>query len=243
MRKGVAGAVNPSTSDACFMKYLPFFLLLGALALAVFFLSQRFPGVLDDGFSFARILYLAMLLVVVAPGAFYAYRGAPAKAIKAIFLWIGIFVAVFAVVMHREDFMAALVPSAPYTHSSGEVEIRRAEDGHYYTDALVNGERVRFMIDTGASRVALSYEDARRIGVDMDGLSYTIPVGTANGIAMNAATLLDYVMVGDVRIGNVKASVARKGQMQGSLLGMSFLERLGGYRIEGDTLHMWAGKE
>ena len=223
-----------------------FFLLIAGLALAVIFLSDRFPGTREDDYSFARIIYLGMLLVLVGPGVVYAYRGNASRAWKNIGIWGVIFAVAFVAMAYREEFVgigahlqSELMPSAPQSGGGAEVRLKRAEGGHFYADAYVNGERVRFLVDTGASRVALSYEDARRIGIETESLNYTIPVSTANGMTLNAATELDYVMIGDLRIEKVKASVARKGQMDGSLLGMSLLERLQGFRVEGNTLLLW----
>lgn len=225
-----------------------FLLIALVLGGGIWALSTRFPGTLEDEYSFASLLKLLMVLALVGPGAFYAYRGNAPRALRNVVLWLLIFVVVLALVSFREEFgavgrrmQAELLPSVPHVAAGGAVEILRAGDGHFYVDGFVNGERVRFMVDTGASRVALSAEDARRAGVNTDALRYTVPVNTANGMTMKAAMELEYVMIGDLRVEHVKAMVAKSGQMTGSLLGMSYLNRLGGYRIEGNRLTLWQG--
>ena len=93
----------------------------------------------------------------------------------------------------------------------------------------MNGTPVRFVIDTGASDMVLSNADARAVGLDTDRLAYLGRAQTANGTVPIARVTLDSVALGDVTDRNVGASV-NGGEMFGSLLGMSYLERFG--RIE-----------
>ena len=106
--------------------------------------------------------------------------------------------------------------------------------------ARVNGARVTFLFDTGASAVVLTAEDARRAGVETSRLVFDVPVATANGAAMAAEVRLDQVAVGPIVMRNVPAMVARRGALDESLLGMSFLERLKSYTVERDRLVMVA---
>lgn len=228
------------------MSRWPFVAFLFAVVLLLVLLSSRFPGSLDDDVTVANIVRALMVLLLVGPGVFYAYRGQGSKALRNSLLWVAIFVGVFVAMAYREEaagvldhLQGQLMPSEPRSGAMGEVVLTRAESGHFYADAYVNGQRVRFMVDTGASRAVLSYEDAERIGLDPSSLDYTMAVSTAAGLAMNAAVKLDYVMIGQLRIDGVKAAVAKPGMMDGSLLGMSYLERLDGYQIEGNTLRLW----
>lgn len=232
------------------MSRLPFVVFLFAVVLLIALLSSRFPGSLDNDFTVANIVRALMVLLLVGPGVFYAYRGQGSKALRNALLWVAIFAGVFVVMAYREEaaevashLQGQLIPSEPRSGKMGEAVLTRAEGGHFYADAYVNGQRVRFMVDTGASRVVLSYEDAQRIGLDPASLSYTMAVSTAAGLTMNAAAKLDYVMIGQLRIDGVKAAVAKPGMMDGSLLGMSYLERLDGYQIKGNTLRLWKEEE
>jgi aspartyl protease family protein len=109
------------------------------------------------------------------------------------------------------------------TATAGRVE--RAPDGHYWATAEVDGRRVRMLLDTGSSAVALRAEDAARLGVDPAGLRYDRPVMTAVGQDRAAAVTLSRVSVAGVEVTGVDALVMRKG-LPASLLGMSYLGRL-----------------
>jgi len=109
---------------------------------------------------------------------------------------------------------------------SGYAEIRAGRGGHFMTTAHLNGRPVQVMVDTGASVVALSYEDAERAGVFVRPGDFTHRVSTANGFARFAPVVLDTVSIGDIVVRNVQAAVSEPGRLQISLLGMTFLGRL-----------------
>ena len=114
----------------------------------------------------------------------------------------------------------------------------RNAGGHFVLDGRVNGARTQFLLDTGASAVVLSYDDARRAGYRDRDLSFTVPVSTANGRAMVAPVRIETITVGDHTLRNIRGFVARDGNLEASLFGMSALDRLQGWRIEGDKLFM-----
>ena len=91
------------------------------------------------------------------------------------------------------------------------------------------------LVDTGASIVLLTYEDAEAAGLNPDELAFSQPVVTANGKAFVAPIRLDSVAIGVVGLSGVKAAVAERGKLHSSLLGMSFLKRLD-FSQRGDTL-------
>ncbi len=118
---------------------------------------------------------------------------------------------------------------APLALRQGRVP--RAADGHYWAVAEVNGSKVRFLVDTGSSAVALTEADAARIGVDPAHLTYDHPVSTAGGGQEAASVVLDHIAVDGARVEKVKALVMRRG-LSTSLLGMSFLGRLSGFSAD-----------
>lgn len=107
------------------------------------------------------------------------------------------------------------------------VEIRANRSGHYETRAHVNGRPVEVMVDTGATVVALTWEDAQAAGVHVRDSDFKHSVSTANGTARVAAVTLDTVSIDDITVRDVRAVVAERGRLQTTLLGMSFLSRLG----------------
>ncbi|MEZ5894475.1 MAG: TIGR02281 family clan AA aspartic protease [Parvularculaceae bacterium] len=111
-------------------------------------------------------------------------------------------------------------------HAGEEVRIAAAPDRQYYVHADVNRRSARFLIDTGASYVALRDSDARAAGVYTSYTDYTYPVHTANGETKAAYVTLDEIEVGGIRIEGVKAFILQDEQLAVNLLGMSFLSRL-----------------
>src|SRR4051794_31746863 len=109
---------------------------------------------------------------------------------------------------------------------AGSVEIRAGRNGHFRTMAHLNGRGIEVMVDTGASLVALSYEDAQRAGVFVRPSDFTLRASTANGIARFAPVVLDSVSIGDIVVRDVQAAVSEPGRLDTSLLGMTFLRRL-----------------
>jgi aspartyl protease family protein len=118
---------------------------------------------------------------------------------------------------------------APLRGSQGSeldpAELIKAADGHFWADGLVDGKVVRFLVDTGASSVCLTPQDAQRLGLDPSKLTYDQTVRTAAGDSLAARVKLSAVTVRGVRVANVDALVIGRG-LPASLLGMSYLGRL-----------------
>lgn len=120
----------------------------------------------------------------------------------------------------------ARIETAALAVVSQEATLNRSWDGHFRAIAQVNGRDVGLMVDTGASLVLLRHDDAMRIGIPLDQLSYDTPLTTANGKSYVAKFFIADLTIGDVTLHNVKAAVAQEGALHSSLLGMSFLEKL-----------------
>jgi aspartyl protease family protein len=121
------------------------------------------------------------------------------------------------------------------TPTPNESIYRRASDGHFYVDADVNGARIRFLDDTGATFVALSPDDARSAGLRVFESDYTARTTTANGVTRVAPVTLRQVELDQMQLFDVRAVVLEK-PMPVSLLGMSFLSRLQSYESRSDEL-------
>lgn len=107
-------------------------------------------------------------------------------------------------------------------------QIPRAKDGHYWVVGEVGDRRIRFLVDTGATTVSLTPEDARALGVDPDRLAYRYEVSTADGHARAAKVRLTSLSVGGATLRDVDAVVIEKG-LPTSLLGMTYLGRLSSF--------------
>lgn len=118
------------------------------------------------------------------------------------------------------------VAQAPRTSGGTTVELKAGAQGHYFAAVEINGRLVDVMVDTGATMVALTHEDARRAGLRLRAADYTQSVQTANGEARYAPVMLDKVSIGNITVRDVAAAVAEPGRLHMTLLGMSFLGRL-----------------
>jgi aspartyl protease family protein len=166
-------------------------------------------------------------------------------------LWSAGLLAVVAGIYFFNDLKAALAPQGEPMPSlasltkgedkrtsgfSGEVRLKGNGSGHFVFEGAVNNRPLTFMADTGATIVALTYDDAKRVGLSPHGLDFNARVETANGIARVAPVTLDRVRIGDITVRNVRAAVAEKGALATNLLGMTFLGRLGNFQVRGNEL-------
>ena len=137
------------------------------------------------------------------------------------------------------DGAARVQPAEPQLQVSraslDEMVLDADSRGHYLVDAEVNGETIRFLVDTGASMVALSRDDAARAGFRPGPADFSHRAQTANGVARVAPVTIDEIALGDISVSNVRGAVIDV-PMQHSLLGMSFLSRLSGYEVRGRQL-------
>ena len=113
-----------------------------------------------------------------------------------------------------------------------EVVLKRNKSGHYVTSGKINGSPVTFMLDTGATGVALSQSTASALGLKR---GRAFPTRTANGISTSYAVNLDRVSVGDIELHDVPAGISPGLGTEEVLLGMSFLKHIE-FTQRGDTL-------
>lgn len=222
-------------------------LLLLALVALLYLLNRQFPGVLNDENSQMRLVHGGLWLTLIGGSAIMGWRHNAGLALKQALGWVAIFMVVLVIYGVKDDLMglggslgsrmsSQLTPTKPVQASAGTVFLTRAmNDDHFRVNAVVNGHVTPFLIDTGASDVSLSMEDARRVGIDLDKLNFNRPYQTANGVTMGAQVVLDSIQVGDITVRNVRGSVMR-GDAGISLLGMSFLNALGSYEFRGERL-------
>jgi aspartyl protease family protein len=190
--------------------------------------------VMMTGDSIASLLYLLLLLLFVGG---WVARGRFANRSTA-FRHAGSWILIFAVAIVAAalwDDIRRDVPQAAYSIGEGAIAVPRAADGHYYVRAEVEGQPVRFLVDTGATQIVLARDDAARIGVDADDLLYSGRAGTANGEVRTAPVWLETLEVGPMLDRDVRAHVT-DGDLPISLLGMEYLRRYGRIEIAGDRL-------
>jgi aspartyl protease family protein len=227
-------------------------IVLALLIGAGVFLFLRGGFELLSGLGTGEIVTLAsglLLATIYIISLFNDERTRPLQTIRHILIWLAIGFGLIAAYSYREELsvvtdrvIGELRPSgeivAVETGEEGEraVRVRRRLDGHYAVRASVNGQSMTLMVDTGASSVVLKPADAERAGVDLNKLSYTVAVDTANGMTYAAAVRLRTLAIGPLVVRNVDALVARPGSVKENLLGMSFLRRLRSYEFAKDYL-------
>ena len=175
------------------------------------------------GDNFARLAYLVLLLIAVGGFLLVELRERPGKTLRMAAAWGLIFLGAIALAGLWPDIRNAISPRER-VFEGGRIEVPVGNDGHYQLTALVNGTPVRFVIDTGASSIALGPRDAERVGIDLDGLAYIGQARTANGTVETAPVRLESVAIGDILDESVPAVVLRA-DLDQSLMGMSYLSR------------------
>jgi aspartyl protease family protein len=211
-------------------------LLISAGAGSLIGLSEQQTG---------QALPLVVLLVVLTAG-LIARRQQMGSVIGNLAIWAAIFGIALVAYTYRDDLSAIgarvvgeLVPGQAIVDAErGSVTIRRSRDGHFQVNAAINGSPIPLIFDTGASAVVLTASDARRVGIDVDSLRYSVPISTANGTGRAAAIMLDSIEIGGIVRNRIRAFVAEDGALELSLLGMTFLETLESYSVSQNDLEL-----
>jgi aspartyl protease family protein len=120
---------------------------------------------------------------------------------------------------------------APRSQSGNRIEVSADLAGHFVVHPTLDGRRLRMLVDTGASLVILSHEDAQMLGLSLGRHGYTARVSTGNGVVSAAPVRFAEVKIGDIAVRGVDGLVMPPGKLGTSLLGMSFLKRLAGFEI------------
>ncbi|KQR68843.1 aspartic protease [Rhizobium sp. Leaf384] len=218
---------------------------LGLVLLLVNQGSGRTLGLDND--SFASLVGMTALLTVFAAGVWRSRN--LSESVRQFALWVLIFLAVVTAYLYRGELEAywarlsgGLMPgrAAVFTDNEGyqEVVLHKVMNGHFEANVAINGASVQMLVDTGASTVALSYADAKSLGLDPDSLAFTQRLMTANGEARGAPVTLAEVAIGPIVRTDVRATVAEDGKLDQSLLGMSFLSTLDMMQMKTDELRL-----
>lgn len=228
---------------------LTFLLLVLAGALLVLILRHdagTIMGVTSEDFS--QLAVLVALLIFLGAGVF-AGAMRPGEILHSLAFWFMAIVVLVALYAFRDELalvggrvLGALAPGTPIVgRLTGEdnpdaVVIMRSGDGHFGVRAEIEGKAMPLLVDTGASFVTLTENDATDIGIDVDSLSFSLPIRTANGTIRAAPIRVEQIAIGPIERRNVRALVAPGRALDQSLLGLSFLDTLNGYTISGDRL-------
>ncbi|MGP6085601.1 retropepsin-like aspartic protease family protein [Antarctobacter jejuensis] len=188
-----------------------------------------------DGDQIANLLYLMLLGSAIAAGLFVQSRRNIGKTLQHMVVWALLFIGVVAVYGLWQDISNTVMPKQMVFEDRGQIELPRAPDGHYYVTLDINGAPTLFVVDTGASSIVLTREAAQRAGIDDTNLHFLTEAMTANGVVRTARVVLDEVELGPYTDRRVAAYV-NAGEMENSLLGMSYLDRYAKLEISGGKL-------
>ncbi|KZL21064.1 hypothetical protein PsAD2_01056 [Pseudovibrio axinellae] len=219
-------------------------ILVGAMALGVStgylgtpeFLGERFQ---EDG---PRLVSLAAIGIVILMGMFVR-RPAAREVFGAVAFWGGLALLLiigysyrYELMSVRDRVMSELFPGSVVQSADGEMVVSRGAHNQFFVDALIDGVSVDMLVDTGASHITLTYRDARRVGINVDELTFSMPVSTANGMGFVARVRLQDMQIGDWHLQEVPVFVAQQEMLSTSLLGMSALSTFASWRMEGNQL-------
>ena len=188
-----------------------------------------------DSQDIPRLIYLLILLVAVGGWVLAETRANLGRSIRMLMVWGMIILGLMAGYGLWEDVRRDIMPRQTVLADGSAIEVPRGPGGHYFLTVNVQGTPINFIVDTGATDVVLTMEDAEAIGLDPDALPFLGSARTANGAVKTAFTTVDFMSVGPVRYDRVQVAV-NGGEMAESLLGMSFLSRFDKIEISGDGL-------
>ncbi|QIK96064.1 TIGR02281 family clan AA aspartic protease [Sphingomonas sp. HDW15A] len=182
-------------------------------------------------------LYIVIALTLVI-GALISRREPIAKLLVIAFAWLAIFGAGFVLFTFRDDL--SYLGQRLQAEATGEpVEVGRtlripmAIDGHFWVEAAVNGQPVRFLVDSGATMTTIDRDTARRAGIDVDPMRSDV-VRTGNGLIRVAAGRANSVKIGDIERERVGMHITEQAEI--NVLGMNFLSSLDRWGVEGRWL-------
>lgn len=222
---------------------------VAAIVLALFATAMLVAWIagwsMDSGIDDQRgpaLVGMATIGALLGAGILASMRQNISRTLFSVIAWAAIFMLVILGYSYRDDVsqMWGRVRSeifAGEVRVTGErtVEVARAGDSHFYITAQIDGNPVDFMVDTGATMIALTWADARRAGISPETLRFDRRVQTASGTAMVASARMGLMTIGPIERQGLAVTVLPEGAGQ-SLLGLSFLNTLQSYEVSGNRL-------
>lgn len=216
-------------------KFLRLLVVIAGMALLLFGLSLAFP---DTGWSDPYLVRSILIAGIFGGAAAFWSRASIWKILKVAGAWTFIIASASVFYLYQSDFgdrfMTALDPVGVASTDEGMV-VQRSRDGHFWLRAHINGVPLLMMVDTGASNVVLSPEDAEKVGFDIGRLSFDQRAYTANGEVRFARVRAGRFDIGEATFYDVPVTV-NGAAMTGSLLGLSVLDRFASIEMRGDAL-------
>jgi len=236
---------GPSTPSRIAWPVVALVVGVGGLMLALW---KAFPEARFSRQNWGDSIYYAGFAVLLAAGVWRARGVRPMRLLRYGAIWVAIAAGLALGFAYRDEIMGAPQRLAiafntgrPVAVGAHELVISQDPEGGYQVVGQVNGQPVRFMVDTGASETVLAPQDARRLGLDLSSLSFDRQSETANGKGLGAAYTARTIEVGPIRLSDFKMEI-NKAPMSSSLLGLSFLSRLDAYEFRDRKLYLKWGQ-
>lgn len=236
---------GPSNNGNPRLRFFIWIALVGGVIAGLIALSRLFPGQLSDNYDKAYLLRGVVILAFVSAVIVYGTRRIHLKtAFRNALIWLGIFIVLAGGYAYQNELRSfglrlrsELIPGYAVQSNPDELVLTESSGGNFYVFGAVDGQPVKFLIDTGASEIVLSPADALRVGVDIKALDYDRTYQTANGVGLGANVTVHSLAIGSIEFSDVEASV-NKAEMSESLLGMTFLRRMASVEIRGRQLFL-----
>ncbi|CAN7728440.1 TIGR02281 family clan AA aspartic protease [Mesorhizobium sp. LjNodule214] len=199
-----------------------------------------------ENYDFSRLIWLGAIAALIGAGLIRSGRSLGDMA-RNLGTWAVIALALIAGYQYRYELQdiasrvtAGFVPGSPLAlgveDGHATVTLDKADTGHFEARIMINGAPIRAVVDTGATSIVLTAEDAQAAGFNPAALNFTIPVSTANGMARAAAVKTDEVAIGGIVRKDMPVMIAAPGMLGQSLLGMNFISSLSGFDVRGDRM-------
>lgn len=220
--------------------------VLAAGSLGLWLLFQAFPGVVDGGEDWVWVAWGVLWLVAASTRLLAEGPVRWREKAKHAALWVGIIAALAVGYSYRTELTGVVQRvrgeasgGYPVETAPRELVVTATDGGGFFVMGRVNGQVVRFLVDTGASDTVLSPADARRIGLDVAALTFDHEAETANGTGYGAAVTVESLAVGSIQFAEVPVLV-NQAPMSYSLLGLTFLHRLESFQVKDGRLYLKA---
>jgi aspartyl protease family protein len=220
---------------------ITFFIILFLLSGLLIFLNHNF-GMIDMKKDAGKIVYEILIVLLVSSTLAY---GKKRQGFVYLIIWAGIFLLLMTGYSYRHELLAVkqkvlaeLIPASGFQQTPDSISFPISADGHFHIRAGVNGTPIMFLVDTGASDIVLSPNDAEKIGIDAHKLNFNEFYETANGMVRGSSIRIADFRIGALHLKDVGASV-NEAEMSDSLLGMTFFKRLKRYEVKDDVLTLY----
>lgn len=187
--------------------------------------------------TIGSLIFQLLLLAILILTFFIRSGTARSKKFQSIIIWLFI-IFVGTIIYNNKSLLNNYIPYLANTLQDGKIQIQKSLDDHFYLMAKLNGKKVLFLIDTGATTTTLTERDAKRIGLDVNDLKYNQIIQTANGTTFSADAKIESFEIDNFQINDLWVLV-NKNLSGNSLLGMNFLKNLKGYEVFDDKMILY----